>query len=38
MFRLIGQRQGTIHGQIANIKISLCGPIGVFAIVVDFHC
>ena len=31
VFRLIEQRQGKILGQIANIKLSLCSPIGVFA-------
>ena len=32
MFRLTERRQGKIHEQIAKIKISLCSPIGVFAI------
>ena len=31
VFRLIEQRKGKILGQIANIKISQCSPIGVFA-------
>ena len=36
MFRLIEQRQGKIHRPIANIKISLRSPIGVFVICCDF--